>query len=110
MFAREPDHPAEVRPRRWRFWLTLLGVPLFLAVLALIGWSVSVSGSLRQAIADADALDPGWRLDDVEKARFTPRPGLNAVDRILAAIRLLPANWSNAQQEEMLRDLHPPAL
>src|SRR5262249_43908710 len=75
-----------------------------------IGWVVVASNGLRQAIAEADAQDPGWRLDDLEKARFTPPPGHNAAERVLAATRLLPRPWQDQKQLELLWNLHPPAL
>src|SRR5262245_31687362 len=112
LFSGEPEHAVVEgpRPRRGRFWLLLLGVPLLLVGLAVIGWIVVAGHGLRRAIAEADAQDPGWRLEDLEQARVTPPPGHNAAERVLAAARLLPQSGQNQKQLERLWDLHPPAL
>ncbi len=47
--------------------------------------------ALRDAIAAADRLSPGWRLEEIEAARASPRP--NSALRVLDANDLLPPAW-----------------
>src|SRR5205823_2354421 len=121
MFHSGPDHLAVSRFRRWRFWLLLGGLPLIVAGLAVIGWVAFAHGDLRRALAEADAQDPGWRLEDLEKARETPPTGRNAADRVIAAAKLQPGalrnmvSWNAARPLNLssyadLDNLHPPAL
>jgi hypothetical protein len=71
---------------------------------------------LQEAIAEADRLDPGWRLAQSEEKRATIPDEQNSALVIMAAHNLLPANWplwerpeapenQNRSQEE-LRSLH----
>jgi hypothetical protein len=112
MFTREPEHQAstaEPRPRRWRFWLLLVGLPVLFVVLAVVGWMASASNGLQQVTAELDAHDPNWRLEDLENARATPPPGQNAAERVIATKRLLPLNRSYYKQDELLSNLDPRA-
>src|SRR5436309_250561 len=88
-------------PRRRRFWLLVVGVPLLLGVLAGVGWLATVSGGLQSAIAEADAQDPRWRFEDLDADRYTPPPGQNAADRVLAVTQRLPrSNWWDPKKDE----------
>jgi hypothetical protein len=53
--------------------------------------------ALRDAIAEADRLSPGWRLDDIEAARVSPRR--NAAYRVLDAAEGLPPAWRAEMSE-----------
>ncbi len=48
---------------------------------------------LRQAIAEADRLDPNWRLEDLEAHRVVIPDEENSALQVLSASRLLPNNW-----------------
>src|SRR5262245_53876342 len=95
MFARDPEAPTveEKRPRRWRFWLLLVGLPLLAAVLMAVGWLASANNGLQSVMAELDAADPNWRLADLEANRPTPPPGQNAAERVVAVTKLLKAGW-----------------
>jgi hypothetical protein len=91
MFA--DRHPAVTAPpRRRRLWLLIVGVPLLIAAASGMVWLAHVNGELQSAIAEADRLDPRWRLDDLLADRATP-PVPNSVDKIVAADRLRPPQW-----------------
>jgi hypothetical protein len=96
---------APTRPRRRRFWLWVVGLPLAVLVLLGVFWLTKVSSGLQGAIADADRLDPHWRLEDLEAHRATPPPGRNAADTVLAVKGLLPGNWPDYKLYELLNDL-----
>lgn len=52
--------------------------------------------TLDKAVADLDASEPGWRLEDMLAARNAalPPPGRNPFDVATAAHAQLPANWA----------------
>jgi hypothetical protein len=88
------DHSVAAPPRRrWRFWLPLLGVSVLAFTTSVVIWVVWTNGDLQAAIAEADRLDPRWRLEEIEADRFTPPPGQNATDKIVAIQRHMPADW-----------------
>jgi hypothetical protein len=82
------------RRRKRRLVLLLLALAVVLPVLALAGLFFYnrhlAELDLKAAIAETDALDPGWRLEDIEKRRTALPPEQNAALHITAAIALLP--------------------
>lgn len=105
---KDTDQTVDDPPRsRWRFWLLFVGVPFLLLICAGVGWVVSKNSGLRRAIAEADRLDPRWRLDEIEADRATPPAGQNGYEKIAAVIRLRPPNWLAAQKDEVFNDLPP---
>jgi hypothetical protein len=81
--------------RKWRRWRTLLflaGVPV-LACIGIVLWVLLAEPDLQRAVAEADRLDPGWRLEELEAARETVADEENSALMVLAASRLLPNNW-----------------
>src|SRR4051794_10939600 len=74
-----------------------------LATLALITLAIGIgsylligslaSRQLREAIADADRLDPGWRLAEIGAKRSTVPHGETSADQVATLLRLLPLNW-----------------
>jgi hypothetical protein len=92
-------------PRRWRFWFLFAGLPALIAVLSVGGWLVSISGGLRRAIDEADRLDPGWRLEEIQARRVTPPTGQNGADKIAAIRRLAPGGWPASDKYHFFDDL-----
>jgi hypothetical protein len=87
--------------RRWRFWLLLVGIPLTVVVLSGVGYLIQATSGLNHAFAEADRLDPRWRLEEIEADRFTPPPGQNAADKIVAIKRLKPMTWPGVVADEL---------
>ncbi|HEV2947227.1 MAG TPA: hypothetical protein VGX70_07610 [Gemmataceae bacterium] len=87
---------APTRPRRrlsrLLFWGVLIASP-FLFLLAWQGYEWYLDRDLRAAIAEADRLDPGWRLAELEAARAEIPDSDNAALQVSAARKLLPAGW-----------------
>lgn len=85
--------PAPAPRRRWR------KVLLTAAVLTLAGFAVyaslAVQGGRRLALAlaEADRLDPNWRLPDLEAERAAYPDEENAAVVLLRAHKQLPAKW-----------------
>lgn len=83
---------APVRPR-WRRVLRLAAAALAATcLLGAVGWYTSGrvgERKLRAAIAEADALDPGWRLEELEARRVPVPEAENAAPRVAAVARLL---------------------
>lgn len=106
----EPDVPGRSRSRWWK-WL-LLG--LFALVVLSVLW-VAILFSLagrawREAVAEADRLDPGWRFEELA-ARRPPIPDeQNAALHVLAAADLLPDPWPPAQTGLPAADPFPDTL
>src|SRR5581483_530903 len=111
--ATSPSTPTRPRGRRKRLWWTVL-----LAVLALVGWTLYyyllADHGLAQAMAEANRLDPGWQLEDLEAARETVPDAENGAPIVLAAASLIPTPWpawptgnGGLDLEERLRALSP---
>jgi hypothetical protein len=84
------------RPRRrLPWWSALIGSSILLLVLAYLGYEWHLDREYRAAIEEADRLDPGWRLADLEAARPVIPDKENAALQVLDAHRLLlPGGWS----------------
>ena len=86
---------APSRPRRRRRWL-LLGVPMAIALAVLAFFLVPDPSEqeLRDAIAEADRLDPGWRWEELEARRKVIPGEENAALCVLAVHKLMPpGDW-----------------
>ncbi len=84
-------------PRRG-FWskrtLLIGGVLAVVAVVATVSCIVWISTkSLRDAVAEADRLDPGWRITEVEAHREMIPNEKNSALALMAAGQNLPAQW-----------------
>lgn len=106
------DQPAVTDPtrRRWRFWLLLIGGPLLVLALSGVGWVIRANSGLQSAIAEADRLDPRWRLEEIEADRATPPARENGADKIAAMRRLSPGRswWTNTKYDLIrIGDLQP---
>src|SRR6267378_4265851 len=93
MSSTQAPAPVAQSPRRWRR-------RLIVGIVAVLG--VGVGGfaflfyheaDLEQAVAEADRLDPGWRLEEMEAARAAVPDAENGAVLVLAAHPLIPARW-----------------
>jgi hypothetical protein len=74
------------RKRRWMLWLALLTGTAVAALVAVFFYSQKMAQTaLDEAIAEADRLDPRWRLDDLDRDRTTVPLEQNAAVSINAA-------------------------
>jgi hypothetical protein len=107
-----PPQPSR-RGRRPRLW----GVVL-LALLLLLGWTLFYylidDHGLARVVAEADRLDPGWQLEDLEAARATVPDEENSARLVLTAASLLPIPWparpsrlDDLGMDNRLRELSP---
>src|SRR5262249_6474860 len=90
------SQPTLVNPRpRWRrrlLWTVLILAAGLAGGCSLVAYLVEGGG--RDAVAEADRLDPGgWRLEDLEANRAAVPDDRNAALRVLAAQKLLPTGW-----------------
>jgi hypothetical protein len=90
----EPAKLPPPRQGRRRRWLLLLIVSLTLAAVWL--YLLAADRRLRRAIAEADRLDPRWRLADIEADRATVPDEDNGARTVLVARAMLPGNWNTA--------------
>jgi hypothetical protein len=92
----DPHPPAAERSwgRRLLLWL---GLPLLLLAGGAVGlYFLAVhraDADLQEAVAEADRLDPGWRLDELEAKRAELPDDQNAALTVMAARSLLPRPW-----------------
>jgi hypothetical protein len=101
--------PVVGRRARWPRFL-LLGLVLLAGLGLAYGYLLRLADRrLREAVAEADQLDPGWRLDELEAARAPIPDEENAAPRVLAAHRLLPPRnvWPEYRLDEELAQLPP---
>jgi hypothetical protein len=115
------------RPKwRIRFLFgSLILIPVCLAI-PFVYFVYSCDQELREAFAEADRLDPGWRILDLERKRAVIPDEGNSGLNLIAVKSLLPANWPfwnhlqapenrNRSQDELrklqesLSELEPPA-
>jgi hypothetical protein len=74
------------RKRRWMLWLALLvGMPIAVLVAVFFYSQKMAQTALDEAMAEADRLDPGWRLEDLDRDRSTVPLEQNAAVPINAA-------------------------
>jgi hypothetical protein len=100
----EPALSMPLRPN-WPKRILLAGlilVPLCLAM-PIVYFVRSSDRALREGLAEADKLDPGWRLQDLEARRAVIPDEHNSALVLMSAQRLLPANlpfWDHPQAPE----------
>jgi hypothetical protein len=83
------------RSRQWRRRF-LLVVVLLLAALVPAWWLVLMmtgGNELNEAVAEADRLDPGWTLDELEAKRAAVPDAENSAPILIRAKQLCPQNW-----------------
>jgi hypothetical protein len=81
----------------WKRRLIYAGCLVLLIIAGLVGWyfytSFISNKELRNAIAEADRLDPGWRLEELEAKRAVIPPAENAAEQVLAIRAMMPQPW-----------------
>jgi hypothetical protein len=82
-------------------WRRPIAIATVLIAMALAGGTYyslfdKSNRELREAIAEADRLDPGWRFEDLESARALVPPQENSASHILAARLLIPGTFSRS--------------
>jgi hypothetical protein len=85
-----------VRPTERRLWpavVLLLLVPVLLVVGGYLYFASAADRQLREAVAEAERLDPHWRLEEVEANRADVPDERNAAVWVRAAKRQVPAKW-----------------
>src|SRR5207249_12186268 len=90
----EPDTillPSKPR-RRMLLWAAVIGCP-FVLVFAWLGYKWYLDRDYRAAIEEADRLDPGWRLAELEAARAEVPDSENAALQVAAGKKFLTAGW-----------------
>src|SRR5262245_309855 len=63
--------------------------------------------ALPEAVAEADRLDPGWRLEELEGKRPTVPAATNSAPRVLDAARALPGRWPDESLDHLAQDVEP---
>jgi hypothetical protein len=103
--------PELVSPPRRRWLLRiLLGLAAVLGVIVGVYFYLDYAreGDLREAIADADRLDPGWRFSDLEAARAAVPDAENGAILVVTAGTRKPGAWPTTPGlEENLANLSP---
>jgi hypothetical protein len=94
-------------PRRSRLRWILLGVVVVIA--AIVGVCAYViheqDRELREAIAEADRLDPGWRFENLQGGRSQVPDTENGALLVLAAARNIPPRWLAPPAGEMTLEM-----
>jgi hypothetical protein len=81
------------RRLRTLVWVVLVVVGVPAAVHYFLRWSAD--RELARAVAEADRLDPGWRLEELEANRAEVADSENSALRILAIKKAMPVKWPN---------------
>jgi hypothetical protein len=66
-----------------------------------LGIEFHADWQLRQALAEADNLDPGWRLEELEAGRAEVPALENAARMVLAVKELIPELWYAAGEDQL---------
>jgi hypothetical protein len=112
-----PDPPfttlAPPRRSRWRRRLLVLGLLLATPAAGLWAWAAwrlyHDSGEAELAAVEADCLDPGWRLEELEAKRDDPPPAENGALKVLAWAKALPRGEALLAADNLLIDWPPEA-
>lgn len=95
--------------RRPRAWFLGLGMAAVLLTAVPVAWFVvrgSVVARFRRAEAEADRLDPGWRLSEIEarRAAESPPEAENSARHVREILGMLPVGWPRASSPSAGRD------
>src|SRR5713226_8444837 len=91
----------------WKRRLIFAAVFVVLIAAGLTGWhfytSLISDKKLQDAIAEADRLDPGWRLEELEAKRAVIPAAENLADHVLAIKAMMPKSWPPNSMTKMRR-------
>jgi hypothetical protein len=113
--ARSPslDIPGRAKRHRRRWWRWPLRVFLLLLVGATLRvWFYAhrhreaVAG-VREAVAELDRTEPGWRLQDIEAARAAIPDAENSALVVSAVHQLVPRDWTPRELAVRFEDVSP---
>jgi hypothetical protein len=96
------------RPRGRRHRIIAFA-PFALAIVACACFHWEARRRLDRAIAEADRLDPGWRLAELAARRRAIPDGENAAGRVLAVAALLPKDWPESNDHLSFAPSEEPA-
>jgi type II secretory pathway pseudopilin PulG len=91
--------------RRHRRKLLLAGALACVMVAVYFYVAIRAERRLQAAIAKADLLDPGWRLEEIEAKRQVIPDAENSALCVLAAKRLMPASWNGSTVDDIPANL-----
>jgi hypothetical protein len=102
--------------RRWWPWLTAAAVLLVAVPVGVYFYlSYAQERAVREAVAEADRLDPGWRFEDLKRARPDVPDAENGALLVRAAFAKKPRGWlvglpggDPPNLEDRLAELPPP--
>jgi hypothetical protein len=99
------------RRGRWRRRLLIAGLFLLAAAAGLWAWAAwrlaHDGADADSAVAEADRLDPGWRLEELEAKRDDPPSAENGALKVLAWAKALPRTEALQPAEDLLTDWPP---
>jgi hypothetical protein len=100
------------RRRRWWLWIGLIGVVLIGSVGLFAYWYrvLRPQWELQAAMAEADRLDPGWRLEELEAKREEIPDEENGAIVAQTAARGIPNSWYTKEMDDMMKNMSPPVL
>jgi hypothetical protein len=88
----------------WKRRLIYAGLLIVLIVGLFLGWQFYTNllsdKDLRDAIAEADRLDPGWRLEELEANREVIPAAENSAEQVLVIKALMPTRWPSPAMSE----------
>ena len=85
--------PVKTRRRWWRWGVVALLAAALVSAGVYVYFGFFSDRELREAIAEADRLDPGWYSADIEAARKVVPDAENGANLVMAARALMPPGW-----------------
>jgi hypothetical protein len=103
-----PESASPWRRRlRWAGALFLLAAAGFAGLVGFVYFRAG--GAMQSAFDETDALDPGWRLEDIEASRAAIPDAENAALKVAALKRLMAGRPIDYSADSALTDLPPEA-
>jgi len=93
VLAHRPDAASPARRRKRIFWIGALLLLLVALLSSVSYWLWIWEKSLHDAIAEADRLDPGWRIEELEANRAVLPGDQNSALALMAARQAMPTQW-----------------
>src|SRR5258708_6924627 len=103
-----PEFPHPWRRRlRWAVALFVLGAAAFVGLAGFAYYRAG--GSLQSAMNEADALDPGWRLEEIQASWPVVHDAENASVKVANLKRITAGRKIDFSADSVLNDLSPEA-